>query len=526
MRRSAGLATWVALVCMAAARIAAGQTSKVPEQGLEAITAGRLLSYASFLASERMRGRDTPSPELDSCAAFLATRLRAAGWQVQMQPFTLMRTRLGEPNHFILRRDGKNVVYRLRHDFSPAHMSGSGEVEAEVAFVGYGITAPEYGYDDYATIDVRGKVVLLFTQEPQEDDSTSVFAGAQETVHSSLLEKVGKAQAHGAVGVLVVTDPRNHRFVRPPYEWRDETKSGQLVLKERAQTPLVVMRLGKKLAEDVIAPSGYSLSQLQARIDSTLAPQSFLVPGVEVRMVATITHRRFSAQNVIGVWEGSDPVLKSEVVVVGAHYDHLGVRGDTLIFSGADNNASGTAGLLGVAEALAAVGKRPRRTVVCIAFAGEEKGLFGSRYYVANPLFPLATTVAMLNMDMIGRNDSGAVEVSCGAHARTLQALVERANAALGFHLGFAHGRAAAGSDATPFHWRGVPALAFSTGLHADYHQPTDTVEKLAGEHLARVVRLAFATTWLLANEELVPAAASTRNLPGGADRATATQGL
>ncbi|MDZ7384933.1 MAG: M20/M25/M40 family metallo-hydrolase [candidate division KSB1 bacterium] len=509
----------VALICTAMLGRVWAQHWQVPEEGLQSINAAKVLNYAGYFAADRMRGRDTPSAELDSCAAFIAHKLRAAGWVVEMQPFNLLRVRLGEPNCFVLAVDGKNVVYRLRKDFSPAHVSHSAEVQGGVAFVGYGITAPEYGYDDYASIDVRGKIVLLFAHEPQEHDSSSVFDGARETVHSSVLQKVENARLHGAVGVLLVTDPLHHRFERPAHEWLPDSQGAPLVLEEREPIPLVVMRVGKRLAEDLASPGGKTLSQLQAAIDSTLVPQSFLVPQVEVRMRATLVYTRYATQNLIGVWEGADPVLRHETVVVGAHYDHIGARGDTLIFPGADDNASGTAALLAIAEALASAGGRPKRTVVCVAFAGEEKGLFGSRYYVANPRFPLSTTVAMLNMDMIGCNDTAGVKIEGCAHAPELQAVVERANAFEGLALHFSEKKVPAGSDAMPFHWRGVRAVNFTTGLHADYHKPTDTVDKLTGEHLAQVARLVFAVTWLLANEELPPRAEKDFGLRG--DEAT-----
>ncbi len=497
-----------------------GQQALVPTEGLGVITEEGVRECVSYLASDHMRGRNTPSPELDSCANFLTRRMGAAGLDTSLQRFNLLQVRLGEPNTLMVDKDGQRFVYRLYQDFVPVHLSGNGEIEAPVAFVGYGITAPEYGYDDYQGIEVAGKVVLLFTHEPQERDSTSLFAGERETQHSSLYQKVSNARAHGAVGVLFVTDPNNHTFVRPASEWMSQRRmenSPLVTLEEREERQLIVMRIGKRLAEELVAPSGRSLSSLQSAIDNPLVPQSFVIPGVTVSMRATLSHHRLRTQNVLGVLTGQDPVLKHEAVVVGAHYDHLGARGDTLIFNGADDNSSGTAGLLAIADAFAASPKRPRRTVVFCAFAGEEKGLYGSRYYVANPFLPLRGTVAMLNMDMIGRNDTAEVEVEGAASTPWLRALTERANMAVGLRLRFSPRKAIASSDAMPFAWRGVAALTFTTGLHADYHQPTDDVERLELGHLADVARLVFATAWLLANEDL-PASARpvAEKLPDG----------
>jgi hypothetical protein len=435
--------------------------------------------------------------------------MRAAGLLAFFQPFNLLGARLGEPNSVVLTVDEKHFVYRLRQDFVPLSLSSSGEVDAPVAFAGYGITAPEYGYDDYEAVDVRGKVVLVLTHEPQEQDSSSVFDGTRETEHSALQQKVWNAHARGAVGVLVVTDPNNHRFERPASEWTSSGKLGRgwsaFTLEERQGASLIVMRVGKRLAEDVLAPSRRSLSRLQAEIDSLLVPQSFVVPGVTVHMCANLEQKRLPTQNVVAVLRGGDPKLRDEAVVIGAHYDHIGTRNDTLVFNGADDNASGTAGLVAIAEAFAALGSPPRRTVVFVAFAGEEKGLYGSRYYAANPVFPLRTTVAMLNVDTIGRNDTAAVEVDGTGHFPWLRDVVERANASIGLRLRYSARKTAPASDATPFYWRRVAALNFTTGLHQDYHQPTDDVDKLMLPHLVEVARLVFGTAWLLANEDLLP---------------------
>ena len=483
-----------------------GQQTMPPTRGLTVITEERVRESVSYLASDLMRGRNTPSPELDSCANFLARRMGTVGLDTSLQRFNLLQARLGEQNSLMVHKDGQRFVYRLHQDFVPVHLSGNGEVEAPVAFVGYGITAPEYGYDDYQGMEVAGKVVLLFTHEPQERDTTSLFAGERETPHSSLYQKAANARAHGAVGVvLVVADPNNHTFVRPASEWASRGQMGSsplVTLEEREGQQLVVMHIGKRMAEELVAPCGRSLSSLQTDIDTSLAPQSCVIPDVTVSMRARLAHHRLRTQNVVGVLTGGDPVLKHQVVVVGAHYDHLGARGDSLIFNGADDNASGTAGLLAIAEAFAASGTQPKRTVVFCAFAGEEKGLYGSRYYVANPHLPVRDTVAMLNMDMIGRNDTAAVEVVGADSTSWLRALTERANMAVGLRLRFRSRKVIASSDAMPFAWRGVATHTFTTGL-----QPSDDVERLALGHLANVARLVYITAWLLANEDL-PASA------------------
>jgi Zn-dependent M28 family amino/carboxypeptidase len=246
-----------------------------------------------------------------------------------------------------------------------------------------------------------------------------------------------------------------------------------------------------------------SLRELQADIDRTLQPGSLAIPGVRLRVKTTTEITRMQASNVASSLEGSDSV--HEVVVIGAHYDHVGVSrdhkpGDDFIYNGADDNASGTTALLGIARAMSAMPLHPRRTVLFLAFAGEEKGLFGSEYYVRNPLLPLQKTVAMLNFDMVGRNGRDSLYIIGAKESPDLARIVHEANRDVGMVL-IDSELEGGGSDHMSFTAKGIPAVHFFSGLHADYHRVSDNPDRIDMQKVSLVAQLGLLTAWTIANE-------------------------
>lgn len=488
----------------------------IPEKGIAAISAEEMLSHVAYLASDDMKGRDTPSPELDKCANFIADYFRDLGLKYvannkdNYQHFSLLKTRLGGEQKFLLINNGVETAYQIKDDFVPLHLAANRTVTAPVVFAGYGISAPEYEYNDYESIDAKGKIVLVFTSEPQEKDSASVFNGIKETDHSRLNDKVLNAIDHGAVGFILVTNP-NSRFRKPPNVWPSLMKSAPedaipFTLGEKEENKIVAVRIGKQLADDLMSVSEKTMEDIHQAIDNDLKPRSMELPGLTASIKTFLESDSFKTQNVIAFLEGSDPELKKEIVVIGGHYDHVGTRNDTIIYNGADDNASGTAGVMAVAKAFTNSNIKPKRSVLFMCFAGEEKGLFGSRYYAGtDPLFPLEKTVAMLNMDMICRNDTSAVIVYGGTRSPDLKDLVTRANASIKLKLDFNDDRRVGGSDHAPFFREKIPYLFFNTGMHEDYHQPTDTVEKINAEKMAKIAQVVFGCAWQLANSDKKP---------------------
>ncbi len=246
------------------------------------------------------------------------------------------------------------------------------------------------------------------------------------------------------------------------------------------------------------------MKQVHEKIDATLQPQSFELKDELVKITTSLEAEKFITQNVVGLLEGSDPKLKNEIIVIGGHYDHLGARDDTTIYNGADDNASGTAGVMATAKAFFSCKQKPKRSILFITFAGEEKGLFGSRYYVgSDPLFPLENTVAMINMDMIGRNDTSAVEVYGWSKSPEMKAAFLKMDEIVNLAYEFKDDKKmSGGSDHMSFGRKNIPYLFFITGLHKDYHKPTDTVEKILPEKMANIARITFGCAWQVANME------------------------
>ncbi len=482
---------------------------EIPKPGIASITPEEMKYHVSYLASDAMRGRDTPSPELDTCAAYIARQFHSYGIESfgeddsYYQTFGLLKASLSEPNTFGLTGAGKDTVFEIKDDFIPLHMTANRKITAPVVFAGYGITAQEHDYDDYNGLNVKGKFVFIFKGEPQEQDSTSVFEGRKASEYSKLRIKVENAVDHGAIGLILVSSPKR-RFRRPPNPWpslmRIKLKDAiPLTLEQKIEKRIVCVQIGRTLADALLEESGKTLEDLYDSIETSLTPQSFELTDKTVTIETNLKAKRTLTKNVAGYWKGSDPELKNEFVVIGAHYDHVGVISDS-VYNGADDNASGTAGILEVAQAFARSPERPKRSILFIAFAGEEKGLFGSRYYTENPLVPLDQTVAMLNLDMISRNDTNEVAIIGTLSSPDLKKINKEANTSVRMDLKYDQDRYFLRSDHYSFYRKGIPVLFYNTKDTPDLHKPTDDPEKIIPEKMARIGRLVFGTAWKVAN--------------------------
>jgi Zn-dependent M28 family amino/carboxypeptidase len=277
-----------------------------------------------------------------------------------------------------------------------------------------------------------------------------------------------------------------------------------LTIEEKMENKIVTMRIGKQLADALFKGTGKTMSELHSLIDADLTPQSFEIPGKTIVMETTLSSERKPTQNVMGLLEGSDTELKEEIVVICAHYDHLGAPNDTTIYNGADDNASGTVGVMCLAKAFHACKERQKRSILFCAWAGEEKGLFGSRYYVnTSPIFPIEKTVTTINMDMIGRNDSSKVTISGFTSSDDLKEITINANEDIGLEIDDSKG--IRGSDHVPFYQKKIPVLGFFTGFHPDYHKPTDTADKCFPDGAIQICKLVFKIAWNVADAENPP---------------------
>ena len=472
--------------------------------------------HVEFLAADEMRGRKTGTPGQWLAAKYIASEfskygLKPAGQQNRYyQNFQVQRRRLVTTDLWLVHTaSSTRKVFAYKLDYQPFDFSGANRVTVPIVFAGYGITAPEYGYDDYRDLDVSGKIVLVLRHEPQEHDPRSVFAGLELTQHAYFETKALNALRHGAVGLLLVTDPAGHHDDDGPRgagvfntagrrsrKWQLRPNSGLATFPALWVDPSV--------AEALLQPTGHTLLELQRRIDADLKPVSFNIPSLEVHVNVAVQQDVRKTENVLALLPGSDPVLRDEVVVIGAHYDHIGVR-QGKIYNGADDNASGTSGLLEIAEAFAELSTRPRRSILFIAFSAEEMGLLGSEYYVEHPVFPLDQTVAMINLDMIGRNAPNAVDVVGSNRSPELHAINVEANHEIGLRLTYNGEKYFSRSDQANFAKHGIPVLFYNTGDHPDYHRPSDVVSKVNPTKIARIARLAFLVAWEVANSEHRP---------------------
>ena len=439
------------------------------------------LDYVKYLASEQMKGRATGSPELEQAAHYIADHFRSDGLKTvagdgYLQPFEVTTSAaLGSHNAMTIERAGKTRALTLQQDFAPMNLSSSGEISAPLVFAGYGITAPEYNYDDYAGIDAKGKIVVILRHEPQEFDEKSVFEGKVYTAHSQIFAKATNAKLHGAKAVLFVDDLHAH-----PNDKDELDKFGTTEGPANAGIGFVQVKYAD--VSEWFADAGQNLEDTEKAIDSDLKPRSFAFPGgVRAELKIDVRRELKTAHNVVAYLPGET----KEYVIVGAHYDHLGLGGQFslapsmtgTVHPGADDNASGTAGVLELAHWYS---QRPRRRlgILFLAFAGEELGLLGSNYYVNHPALPLEDAVTMINMDMIGRVRDDKVYVGGVGTGSTFSKILENANGHYHFHTD--QSEAGYGSsDHTSFTTKQVPVLFFFSGLHADYHKPSDTWDKI-----------------------------------------------
>jgi hypothetical protein len=398
--------------------------------------------------------------------------------------------------------DGQTLQLQLGEDFQTLTTGGSGRVTAPIVFAGYGIAASELGYDDYADIDVAGKVVLVIRREPQQDDPKSVFDGKKATPHSYIRTKLKLAKKQKAAAVLLVNDPFTTTTVK-----KDELSSPSGFGSNSFGVPFA--QLSQVTVDQILGSSPLkaspedslsSVREVEDAIDATCDPISQVMVGWSAELACAFEQQTVEVANIVGVLEGEGS-LADETIILGAHYDHIGMGefgsrkpNSHEVHNGADDNASGTAAIVELARRFAEREQRPTRRLVFIAFSGEEKGLLGSNHYLKNPLFPLSDTVAMFNYDMIGRLRNGELTINGVRTAVEFPELVDRANSDETLKLKKVD-RVVRSGDHFGFYQHGVPSFHFFTGLTEEYHTPDDDFETL---NMAGVLRTIDYTERLL----------------------------
>jgi hypothetical protein len=502
MKRLSALILAVAL-CIAAIH---AQTRRVDPRAY--------LEHIKFLASEDLEGRGNGSPGLEAAADYIAKHFAAIGLEPAgdagtfFQRFEMITGLSIQPGNAVTLNSGRSTVdFEIGRDYQLVSTSSDPSAPGQqlsIVFAGYGISAPSLHYDDYSAVDTAGKAVLIFTHEPQENDPRSAFEGTTNTMHATMMRKVEVARSHGAKAMIVIDDTNHRPAVDRFRRWLNEPQAEEYglpvfyVSRDRVQRAL-----GTRL----------NLEAVSGEIDRDFAPKSRALSDVTVNAVDRTVKVRRPVRNVVGIVSGSDAALKDEFVIVGAHYDHLGrssrfsmnQNSTGQIHHGADDNASGTAAIIEMAKAALESRKDFRRSLLFMTFAGEEHGLLGSSHYVNHPSVPLEKTIAMINLDMVGRA-GGRILVDGLANAPSIEEDLKAAESSSPLNIKALRGGPGAGaSDDATFLLRKIPAINFFSGFHSDYHRPSDTWEKIDAGGGAAVADLALALARQLANRAQRP---------------------
>ncbi len=532
----------------------------------------------------RGRGVDD-AESIGKAANYVADRMKSIGIRTDLYdgtPFQKVSLTLdavagsAERNFLSVssRGDPAKDAVRLDDGMNPLAIGSlAGQINSRLVFAGYGITAKKHNYDDYAQIDAAGKIVVILRKEPGASDPNSPFDGTRNTRHAFFNTKIANAISHGASAVVLVNDPasvqRSADRVRSQIE-REEA-SHEASVAQLADLPEEAMNIRRSLNEKIASAgqileslqkdlrqandgligvaeagqrpdgkdsvpvisvsrsfvdrllkrsTGRQLSDIEAQIDRRYSPTSFELSGLSASLHMELKPSVADTSNVVGTIPGQGP-LAGESVVVGAHYDHVGMGGygslapgTVAVHNGADDNGSGTAALLATAadmkNRLSEV--ESYRRVIFIAFTGEERGLVGSKQYVRAPRFPLESTVAMINMDMVGRLHDNELTVYGTGSAPMINQILEQVNERQQFNL-FKVATGFGPSDHQSFYEAGIPVIFFFTGLHNDYHRPTDDFDKINFGGLTRITDTVSDVTFQLATRKDRPQYTKTEGL-------------
>ena len=496
--------------------------------GYYSLTVSRIQATLEFLASKHFKGRKTGTPEADLTAAYLASVFRRNGLQpastthgTYIQEFELTQA-LPRSESFLkwIESHQPAAEFKIGEDFLPAPWgTESPEVTADLAFVGYGVTAPEIGYDDYSNFSVQGKIAVSLSKVP-DGEGKQAWDFFSQKEYDEPLEKAIRAQSSGAVGLVVIL-PSNESI--PALETINyklaRTYLTSQVSQVRIPTVFVTYPVGERLFNSDSSSS--KLNDIQKQLNEGFRPHSIDLEG-RLSLATRYDHRSFQGRNVLAVIPGVDPNLKQECLIIGAHHDHLGPGDNEELYLGADDDASGTTGLLELAAAFQGGTLRPKRSILLAAWGAEEIGLLGSHYYVQQPAFPLAQTIAMLQLDMIGRNEErpansadqieeekpqenlNTLNIAGTAFSPELKKLIQSCNSRVNLKLRYRYDHGQENllkrSDQWPFLEFGVPSVFFFTGFHPDYHKTSDTADKINYQKMERVLQLVFLTAWEIAD--------------------------
>ena len=522
----------------------------------------RLTNSVKYLSSDELEGRGPGTDGINKAADYIASHFRRLGLKTDsydgtpFQRFEIATDiKLGKPADNRLQLTGPSndnetneaTDLTLGFDFNPLAIGASGECQGDLIFVGYGIQAPELDYDEYANLEVKGKVVVILRKEPQQSDADSPFDGTKSSRHATFRSKISQAFQHGASAVIMVNDAtesakhlaglkhalsqyagqlaaEQQLFSKNENPTEDDLTKHNQALAEissnitdtaselngdgdailtfdtagnnttRKSMPVFFAR--RAVIEPMILQAfGKSLREIETEIDASLKPIVGAITNWTATGEASLLQTKTEVKNVVGILEGVGE-LKDETIVVGAHYDHLGYGGSGSlapwtkeIHNGADDNSSGTSALLEIAQQLASRKTPSRRRIVFIAFSAEERGLIGSDRYVKEPLIALHKTIAMVNLDMVGRLTDNKLIVTGTGTSDVWEPLLDKLNETAKFEM-TRKPEGVGPSDHQSFYLKDIPVLHLFTGLHEFYHRPSDDFKTINFEGMDRVTAL------------------------------------
>lgn len=504
----------------------------------DVITSDDLESHISFLASPLLKGRMNGEPELEVAQQYIVSqaklmRLKPVNGNSYYQSYSITKSSIDPDRTSVQVISNENDTVTLKKPVYQLVPSGPSDFtfDGEVVFAGYGLKLDKHGYNDFEDIETEGKILLVMNRAPStEDGEKFLFEETQWSSFMSIQVKLPFLIFSRAKAVIFVMDPKSG------FSSLEERNPGYASVLNSTQTlkgeeprifelpgmPKVIF-VHRSVADELLKGSGYTLEELQNKIDTSLKPQSFELKDKKIMFTEKVKNEDIKLNNIAACVEGSDPELKKEYVIFSCHVDHIGesARG---INAGADDNASGCAAVLSLAKAFQSLNKKPLRSAIFLWVSGEEIGLFGSKSYVDNPLVPLENTLIDLNMDMIGRvkgvADTSAdnpmtgptdVFVITGNQSSELMVIADEIDK--GTILDFDYSLSGrkhplqlfARSDHYNFVKHDIPVLFFTTGLHTDYHTPGDVIEKIDFKKLELITETVFQLGYAVANRKTRP---------------------
>jgi hypothetical protein len=494
------------------------------KSGLNQINTGDLKRHLTFLSSDSLQGRafGTPINGLDIAANYLKTNAKSIGLKSATDNYyqivPIISSQPDSKNTFLEISDSKGkTIFKSDSIIGLPQESEIEIANSEIVFAGFGYKDEKTGYDDFEGLELSGKVAMFSIGTPEwfQKNELPRWNNQLET------NKIKRVYEAGAVGVILINSPfdEENNIYKRIQKWINRTDFS-LESPEKLQEKNPFILTTSSQADAIFGNKG-ELKILLSKISEDKKPNSFVVEGIRASIKVKSKTEHFQGKNIIGIVEGSDPVLKNECVVFMAHYDHLGMDENGEVFNGADDNGSGTVTLLEVAEAFAGLEQKPKRSIVFLWVTCEEVGMLGSQYYAENPVFPMEKTVACINIDMDGRvfeqrdtvwsKSPKMVKDFDGLYTLSneiwpgLKKINNKACNSLGLIPDYSlPSNYLRSSDHVSFHNNGVPILNYATGYHADYHKVTDEISKINFDKMKRVADLCFLVGLEIANQKKI----------------------